>query len=65
MRICKCGGIVSQAELTSGKERWFCAFCKKYEIIDKKDLTSTQNAYNRAMDNRKAHDGCDQPRGAL
>jgi hypothetical protein len=35
MRICKCGGVVAQAELTSGRERWSCSSCGRYEIMEK------------------------------
>jgi len=56
MLICPCGGKVSQAELTSGRERRNCADCGRYEIFLNTPLTNLQNAYNADMDNRKAHD---------
>ena len=35
MRICKCGGIVAQSELTRERERWSCNSCGRYEILEK------------------------------
>ena len=34
MRICKCGGIVRQHNLTNNREAWTCNACKRYEIVE-------------------------------
>ena len=34
MRICKCGGIVGQHQLTNNREAWSCRSCGRYEIFD-------------------------------
>lgn len=65
MVICQCGGKVTQSELTSGKERWHCADCGRYEIFSKYLLTNLQNDYNADMDNRKAHDSSSLLIGAM
>lgn len=35
MRVCECGGIVGQHELTKGREAWSCRACGRYEIFTK------------------------------
>ena len=35
MMQCRCGGLISQAELTSGRERWHCLSCGAYEIFER------------------------------
>jgi len=35
MRVCKCGGIVGQHELTKGREAWTCRSCGRYEVFTK------------------------------
>jgi len=65
MLICPCGGKVSQAELTSGRERRSCADCGRYEIFLNTPLTNVQNAYNANTDNRKASNDSSLFRGAL
>lgn len=37
-RQCQCGGLVSQVELTNGRERWSCSSCGRYEIKSAADL---------------------------
>lgn len=42
MMQCRCGGLISQAELTSGRERGHCLSCGAYEIFERQrrlDLT--------------------------
>jgi hypothetical protein len=34
MRICKCGGIVRQHNLTNNREAWTCNACKRYEVVE-------------------------------
>ena len=65
MRICKCGGRVVQAELTSGRQRWNCLDCGRYEIFSTNLLTKSVNDYNGITDNRKASDDSSLSRGAL
>ena len=36
MRICKCGGIVGQHQLTNNREAWTCRSCGRYEIVEVK-----------------------------
>lgn len=33
MRICKCGGVAGQHELTKGRGAWSCKHCGRYEIF--------------------------------
>ena len=35
MKQCKCGGLISEHELTKNREAWHCKSCGRYEIIDK------------------------------
>ena len=35
MMQCKCGGLVSEHELTKNREALHCKSCGRYEIIDK------------------------------
>jgi hypothetical protein len=37
MRICKCGGVVRQHQLTNNREAWTCIACKRYEIFELED----------------------------
>lgn len=36
MRICKCGGIVGQHQLTNNREAWTCRSCGRYENVELK-----------------------------
>ncbi len=36
MRVCKCGGILGQHELTKGREAWSCKHCGRYEVFTKR-----------------------------
>ena len=35
MRICKCGGKITQHELTGNREAWNCRGCGRYEAINR------------------------------
>ena len=35
MRICKCGGKITQHELTGNREAWHCRACGRYEAISR------------------------------
>jgi len=35
MRICKCGGILTQHVLVRNREAWTCTECGRYEVIDR------------------------------
>ena len=37
MRVCKCGGIVRQHELTGNREAWTCGSCGRYQIIKRSE----------------------------
>ncbi len=41
MRVCQCGGIISQYDLTKGREAWKCKSCGRYEIFTR-PLTDAQ-----------------------
>jgi len=47
MRICKCGGVVSQHQLTNNREAWTCKSCGRYEIFE----------VNKPEPNRSEEDG--------
>lgn len=32
MRMCKCGGVISQSELTQNRTAWRCMGCGRYEV---------------------------------
>ena len=32
MRVCPCGGLIDQGELTGNRDRWECRSCGRYEI---------------------------------
>jgi hypothetical protein len=32
MRMCKCGGVISQSELTKNRTAWRCMGCGRYEV---------------------------------
>jgi hypothetical protein len=34
MRICPCGGLVTQHPLTNNREAWTCRSCGRYEIVE-------------------------------
>lgn len=34
-RTCPCGGQISRAVLTGGRERWHCRACGRYEVMYK------------------------------
>ena len=34
MRICKCGGVVGQHQLTNNREAWTCRSCGRYEVVE-------------------------------
>jgi DNA-directed RNA polymerase subunit M/transcription elongation factor TFIIS len=36
MRLCKCGGMVAQHQLSNDREAWTCRSCGRYEIIEQK-----------------------------
>lgn len=48
---CKCGGLISQAELTNNRERWHCQACGRYEIFQ-----TRQPAYLFGEKKEHAHD---------
>jgi len=33
MRLCKCGGVVTQHELVREREAWTCRECGRYEAV--------------------------------
>ena len=41
MRICECGGVITQHELVRNREAWTCTSCHRYEVIDR----AKQNNY--------------------
>ena len=36
MRLCKCGGMITQHQLSNDREAWTCRSCGRYEIIEQK-----------------------------
>lgn len=34
MRICPCGGLLTQHPLTNNREAWTCRSCGRYEIVE-------------------------------
>lgn len=33
MKQCKCGGVITEHQLTKNREAWHCKSCGRYEII--------------------------------
>lgn len=41
MRICQCGGSIGEGELTTGRVRWECRACGRYEIFGRSHQAAT------------------------
>jgi butyrate kinase len=50
MRICKCGGVVGQHQLTNNREAWTCRSCGRYEIVEVKKPDKPE--YDRSEDGK-------------
>ena len=37
MRVCRCGGVISQSLLTKNRVAWRCTECGRYEIFNDKE----------------------------
>jgi len=43
MRICPCGGVLTQHQLTNNREAWTCRSCGRYEVVEMK--TPSNNSF--------------------
>lgn len=59
MRICQCGGDITQHNLTKNREAWHCKSCDRYEIFYLVCKTDTINPSSVApQDNHEAIFSC-------
>lgn len=59
MKICQCGGDITQHNLTRNREAWHCKNCKRYEIFTFNGKTDTINPSSVApQDNHEAIFSC-------
>lgn len=63
MRICKCGGKITQHELTGNREAWHCRDCGRYEKVNRNDTIQPSSA--DTQDNHEATFSCVTSKGEL
>lgn len=64
MRICQCGGDITQHNLTKNREAWHCKSCERYEIFDLVCKTDTINPSSGAtQDNMRPFSHALPPQG--
>ena len=64
MRVCKCGGIVRQHELTRDREAWTCNACGRYEIYERGDECLSNSGQHGLKANEKVEKPPVKPNGS-
>jgi hypothetical protein len=55
MRVCQCGGVIRQHQLTGEREAWTCNSCGRYEAIERIDARADKQEVKEDQEKEKTN----------